>query len=244
MSKDNFSKQADIYVKYRPQYPEELFKFIYELTNHRHLALDVATGNGQAALHLAEYFDKVEAIDSSEKQIANATLKSNLHYSIQKAEKTNFDDHSFDLITVAQALHWFNFDLFFTEIDRLLKPNAVFCAWCYGLNSVNQEVDRIVLHFYESIVGPFWDKERKHIELKYNSIPFPWTMKSKDFNYTTLYSANDFIGYLNTWSSVQHYIKQEGINPVDLIKNDLMAAWGEKELPVNFPIHLKWIKAR
>src|SRR5689334_1149416 len=113
--KDNFSKQASLYARYRPVYPPELFSFILNHIEKKDSAWDCATGNGQTAKELAKHFDKVHATDISQKQLDQAEQASNIFYSLQAAEQTNFSDNQFDLVTVSQALHWFDFDKFYTE---------------------------------------------------------------------------------------------------------------------------------
>src|SRR5947209_15554910 len=107
MPKDLFSSQADVYAKYRPTYPQELFDYILRFVKERESVWDCATGNGQAANVLANYFQTVEATDISEAQLKNAVKKENIYYQICPAERTPFADNSFDLITVATAYHWF-----------------------------------------------------------------------------------------------------------------------------------------
>ncbi|MCX6182595.1 MAG: class I SAM-dependent methyltransferase [Bacteroidetes bacterium] len=241
-NKDNFSQQAELYAKYRPQYPDELYEFIFSKVKHFDSAWDCATGNGQVAKVLSNHFTLVEATDISAKQIENAFLEGNIHYAVQIAEKTFFKNQSFDLITVGQALHWFNFDEFFNEVKRILKAEGVFAAWCYGLNTVHPEIDAITQHFYQEIVGPFWDKERTHIEKKYESITFPFQeITSKDFNYKVEWTADEYLGYLSTWSSVQHFIKIKNSNPIELISQELIDKWGMNKRTVTFPIHLKLV---
>src|SRR5205085_4908882 len=163
MSKDLFSAQAKAYAAYRPTYPRELFDYILSFVEERKTVWDCATGNGQAAVVLAEYFDKVEATDISEEQIRNAVQKENIHYQVCAAEKTPFADHSFDLITVAQAYHWLNWKAFREEATRVGKANAVVAVWTYGLLSTDDEsLNRLLNHFYRDIVGGFWDAERKY----------------------------------------------------------------------------------
>ncbi|MFM7021651.1 MAG: class I SAM-dependent methyltransferase [Flavobacteriales bacterium] len=241
-NKDNFSKQAELYAKYRPEYPAELYDFIFSKVQGFSAAWDCATGNGQVVKVLAKHFSKVEATDISAKQIENAYPADNIHYAVQIAERTSFTNQSFDLITVGQALHWFSFDAFFTEVKRLLKPKGVFAAWCYGLNTVNPEIDRITLHFYNDIVGPFWDKERQHIENKYASINFPFQdVLNRDFYYKAEWTADEYLGYLSTWSSVQHYIKSKNSNPLSLVSQSITDQWGGNKRSVTFPIHLKLV---
>ncbi len=241
MSKDNFSKQANIYAKYRPQYPAELFEFIFSRVNTFDCAIDMATGNGQAAIILAKKFNTILANDLSQKQIDSAVSTNNIEYSVQKAENTTYPNHCADLITVAQALHWFDFTKFFTEVTRLLKPQGTFVAWCYGLNSVNKEVDEITKDFYTNIVGPFWDAERKHIENNYRSIPFPWKMEEKQFFYNVNWTLEEYLGYLSSWSSVQHYKNKMGSDPILDIEKKLKIVWINKALKVTFPIHLNLV---
>jgi len=240
--KDNFSNQAHLYAKYRPEYPDELYEFIFSKVQHFSSVWDCATGNGQVASVLAKYFSQVEATDISAKQIENAFTADNIHYAVQFAEKTDFQNQSFDLITVGQALHWFQLDDFFNEVKRVLKPDGVFTAWCYGLNSVNPEIDEITRYFYHNIVGPFWDKERMHIEKKYESISFPFPeIVTRHFHYKAEWTADEYLGYLSTWSSVQHYIKNKNTNPVELISKRIIDQWGSNKRMVLFPIHLKLV---
>jgi len=128
---DLFSEKSDLYAQARPQYPQALFDFLSSCVAHHNSVWDCATGNGQAAVGLAKIFSHVQATDMSEQQIAHALAADNITYSVQSAEHTNFADQQFDLITVAQALHWFNFEKFWPEGLRVLKPGGVFSAWAY-----------------------------------------------------------------------------------------------------------------
>src|SRR5438552_13078825 len=116
MAKDLFSNQAAIYAQYRPGYPRALFDYIVSFVTEKETAWDCATGNGQAAVELARYFEKVVATDISEKQLQQAIPNEKITYSVSTAEHTPFADNSFNCITVAQAYHWFNFEAFLTEV--------------------------------------------------------------------------------------------------------------------------------
>lgn len=239
--KDNFSHSSDNYAKFRPTYPQTIFEFLYPLLKEKNKAWDCGTGNGQVAQELSKEFSLVEATDISQSQLDNAFREENIQYSLQAAEKTNFPDNSFDLITVAQAVQWFDVDLFNEEVKRVAKPNAIIALIGYGLNNITPEIDRVVQHFYKDIVGPYWDLERRHIEQKYQFIPFPFKeLETPEITNIKLWKIEDLIGYLNTWSSVKHFIQKNGFNPLDKIKNDLSDAWGAQEVrKVNFPIIFK-----
>ena len=238
--KDNFSTQAKEYSKYRPHYSQEVIDYIVSFVKEHNEALDVATGNGQVAGKLSDYFDKVYAIDISTKQLDNAIQKDNIIYSEQPAEHTNFSDKQFDLITVAQAIHWFDFDAFYKEVYRILKPDGVFAVLGYGQFSMNPDSNRIVTDFYENTIGPYWDPERIYVDENYTTIPFPFEeLEAKQFSIEFTWEFEHLIGYLDTWSAVQHYIKKNGTNPIDSIREELKASWEKGDKKVYFPLLLR-----
>ena len=172
--KDHFSDQAADYTKYRPNYPNELFAYLASLVLARECAWDCGTGSGQAAVALTEFFDRVIATDASEKQILSATKSARVEYRIAPAENSGLSSHSLDLIAVAQALHWFDLDAFYMEAKRVLKPEGALAVWGYGLLEIAPEIDAVINRFYREIVGPYWPPERKIIESRYQTIPFPF----------------------------------------------------------------------
>lgn len=236
--KDYFSTSSDNYAKFRPTYPQTIFEFLYSLIKEKHKAWDCGTGTGQIAQELSKEFTAVEATDISQSQLQNAVQSDNIRYSLQPSEKTNFEDNTFDLITVAQAVHWFDFDLFNQEVKRVGKPNSILALIGYELNNISPEVDAVVRHFYKNIIGPYWDPERKHLEQQYQFIPFPFKeLETPTVTNIKLWKLENLIGYLNTWSSVKHFTKKNGYNPINDIAEDLRKAWGTTEIrKVNFPI--------
>lgn len=242
--KDHFSKQSKEYGDSRPTYPESLFDFLAGLAGRGGLAWDCATGNGQAALSLSKYFKQVIASDMSRKQIENAKHKDNIRYEVFPAEETPLEDESVDLITVAQALHWFNLDEFYAEAKRVLRKDGVIAAWTYGLHSVSPAVDRVTYHFYDDILGKYWPKERKHIENRYEDLPFPFKeIAAPKFEMELDWDLSQVVGYLYTWSSVQKYVEQNNDDPVEKIRDSLEAAWGKDRMAqkqkVAWPLHVK-----
>lgn len=239
--KDNFSAHADLYASYRPTYPPELFEYILEVVIDRKMAWDCGTGNGQIATVLAQYFEQVEATDISEQQLLNAVHKPNINYSLQPAETANFPDQYFDLIIVAQAIHWFDFEEFYTTVKRTLKPGGTLIVSGYGMISIDENTDKIIYDFYTKTIGSYWDKERRYIDENYQTIPFPFDeIKAPQLCNKLDWNVEHLIGYLNTWSAVQHYIKALGTNPVDLIIEDLKKYWKEGESKeLRFPVLLR-----
>jgi SAM-dependent methyltransferase len=239
-TKDLFSEGSKNYATFRPTYPVELFEFIYSYCKSYDAAWDCATGNGQAAKELAARFKQVQATDISAKQIEKATKQNNIFYSVGQAEKTLFADNSFDLITVAQAIHWINFDLFYPEVVRVAKPNALLAVWGYSLLSIDPIIDEILADFYSRVVGQYWDKERRFIDEKYQTIPFPFEeLKSPEFTFSFEWTIDELQGYLGTWSAVQKFIKANQFNPVDKLIEIIRPNWKQEKRTVNFPLFLR-----
>jgi SAM-dependent methyltransferase len=237
--KDNFSRQADLYAKYRPSYPPQLIEFIVDKVNGKDMAWDCATGNGQTAKMLSAYFNKVYATDISQKQLDNAYQAANIFYSVQPAEETIFLNNSFDLITVSQSLHWFRFDEFYKEVNRVAKAGAILAAWCYSLLRINKEIDTLIEdHHFKTLEG-YWDNERKYVDEEYRNIPFPFTrIESPSFYIQYNWTIEELEGYLNTWSGLQKFILANNDNPVPALMKRIKPYWKQAQIPVRFPIHL------
>lgn len=239
--KDNFSGHASDYARYRPTYPDALFAFIYERITHFGAAWDCGTGNGQVAERLAERFERVYATDLSANQLAQAPRRTNITYRVQRAEDASFDNQRFDLITVAQALHWFDLDTFYATVNQVLKPNGLLAVWGYTLLTVNDTVDALVRHLHSDTLDRYWDPERAYVDARYQTIPFPFEeIATPEFTQSLRWSLAGLVGYLNTWSAVKHYQQREGQNPVHRIEAELQRAWGTAEhKTVHVPVFLR-----
>ena len=237
---DRFSGHADRYARYRIDYPDALYNYVLSFVNGRQSAWDCATGNGQVASTLARYFDQVEATDISQTQLEQAVVLPNVRYQISRAEKTPFADNQFDLVTVGQALHWFDAEAFHREVRRVLKPGGVVAEWGYGLNTVSPEVDALVNDFYINVIGAYWDSMRRHIENQYAQLPFDFANPQRaDFTVERHWTAGWFLNYLRTWSAVRNFIATNGLDPVDALAEPLTVAWGLGERLVQFPVFLR-----
>lgn len=225
--KDHFSRQAADYAKFRPRYPGAVFDYLGSITPSRQLAWDCATGNGQAAVELANVFTCVIATDASESQIANAEARRGVEYRVAPAEESNLASQSFDLVFVAQALHWLNHDRFYPEVRRVLKQNGVFAASAYNHLELEPPIEEIIKRYYYDIVGPYWPPERALIE-RFSEIPFPFPVqKAPAFEIVAQWNLEHLIGYLWSWSSTQRFVAATNRNPIDQIANELAQAWGD-----------------
>jgi SAM-dependent methyltransferase len=240
--KDFFSGHSTDYARFRPRYPRELFEYLASISPSRALAWDCATGNGQAAVALAEVFDQVIATDASAEQLSSATPHPRIEYRNVTAEDSGLPDGSVDLLTIAQAMHWFEFEPFFAEVRRVLKPGGVIAAWTYNVMFVSPEIDEIVRRFYKERIGTYWPPDRKLVEDDYRTIPFDFEeLPPPDVRMRVNWSLMDLLGYIRTWSATQRFITDRGFNPVEELAEQLSAEWGrpEVEREVTWPLKMR-----
>jgi SAM-dependent methyltransferase len=239
--KDNFSTGSEQYACYRPSYPAALFDYLLSLVPRRERAWDCGTGNGQVAIVLAESFGRVDATDISAAQLQNAVRHARIDYTLQPAEKTAFPDGAFDLITVAQAIHWYDFDAFYREVNRVIGPGGVLAVIGYHLPRFSADVNRTMDSFYREVVGPYWDRERRYIDEEYRTIPFPFAdIAVPAFGIEVEWRFEHLIGYIGTWSAVKHYQKANGVDPVAGLIDALKKSWGDDPAKKGrFPILLR-----
>ncbi|MCB9251492.1 MAG: class I SAM-dependent methyltransferase [Flavobacteriales bacterium] len=225
-----FSEQAESYARFRPHYPENLYKKIFQHVSAFDLAWDVGTGNGQIAHKLSETFQNVHASDISAGQLKQAFQNPNIQYSVSSAESCELEDRSTDLITVGQAIHWFNTDLFYDEVRRVAKKNAFLAIWGYNLLKIDVATDDLIRFFHNKVLAKYWDPRRKAVLEELENLPFPF--EEIELNPGSLlveWTLEDLFGYLRSWSAVNTYLKINSQNPLEYIENDLKKSWGKQE---------------
>jgi len=229
--KDNFSKQSDAYVAYRPTYPEPLFQFLAGLCKRHELAWDAGTGSGQAAQGLASRFREVQATDASADQLRQVPNVRNVTDSEAREHHRALHRHSVDLITVAQAIHWFDRKRFYDEVRRVLHRDGWLAYWCYHLPRVNPEVDREIDRLYSEVLGRYWDLERRVVETGYRTIEFPFREQpAPEFEIHREWRCDDLLGYLSSWSATQHFIRREKRDPITENAERIRNAWGGSDV--------------
>ncbi len=237
--KDYFSNDSASYLKYRPNYPIELFNYLSSLTPNHDTAYDFGCGSGQATVTLTNFFKKVIGIDASSEQINNAIKLKNTEYKIAKAHESNLPNQSCDLITVVNALHWFDIEKFFHEAKRLLKPPGVIAIWCYNLFTVNESIDKVFAEYF-NLLESYWPPERELVKQKYQTIDFPFKeIQTPEFKICENWTLDHLFGYLRTWSAYNNYRKEHSQCPLSLIKDRISETWVNESYPVYFNINLR-----
>ena len=239
---DHFSSIAAQYAACRPTYPAALFDYLAQLAEQKLLVWDCACGSGQASVPLAERFSEVVATDASREQIAAATAHPRVRYRIARAEESGLAPASVDLLTVAQALHWFDLPAFYAEARRVLKPGAPLAVWTYTLVAVDELIDPPLLHFYRDVVGPYWPTERRAVESGYRTLDFPFPELSPPrFELEQHWTLAHLMGYVRSWSATARYRAQRGIDPVLQLEGELGPLWGDPQRlrRVRWPLALR-----
>ncbi len=243
MNSDHFTDVAQQYAQSRPTYPPELFTWLAQTCAGHGLAWDVGAGNGQASVAIAAHFAKVLATDLSQAQVAQAVPHERIQYRVAPADRSGLPDASADVVTVAQALHWFDLDRFYAEVRRVLKPGGLLAAWTYGVLHVEgKAVDARVCHFYHRVVGPYWPAERRHVESGYAQLPFPFEeVTSPALAIRLSWTLDDLLGYCRSWSATSHCHRATGSDPVIALDAELASVWGKREQRrlVTWPIAIR-----
>jgi SAM-dependent methyltransferase len=238
-----FSTVAREYANFRPGYPSGLFEWLARISPAREAVWDCGCGSGQASLALAEHFAVVHATDVAPEQIAVAKAHPRVSYSVAPAEQSGLPAQSVDLVTVAQALHWFDVMAFYAEAARVARPGALLAVWNYPRPKfVDAELDRRFFAFYSQVVGPYWPPERRHIEAGYQTLPFPFEeIETPQFGLELDWNLDQVAGYVSSWSATARYRKALGTDPVPLLRESIAAAWpaGGVGVPIRMPIGLR-----
>jgi SAM-dependent methyltransferase len=240
---DHFSRLAAAYANCRPGYPDDLFRYLAELPARHGLAWDCAAGSGQATLPLTRAFRRVVATDASPAMLHRAPRHPKIHYWVAPAEASGLRSASADLVTVAQALHWLDVDVFYAEVKRVLVPGGVLAVWTYGTQHLDDEaVDALLQRFYSDVVGPYWPPERAHVEAGYRTLPFPFAeLAAPSFALREQWSLPELLGYVRTWSATQCFRETVGRDPVDQLAHEVTSLWGDpvSTRRIHWPLSLR-----
>jgi SAM-dependent methyltransferase len=228
--KDHFSGHASLYAQARPHYPDALFDWIAQMAPSRERAWDVGCGNGQASIALARRFERVVATDPSAQQIGNAERHPRVEYRVEPDEHTSTADRSVDAVIVAQALHWFDLPRFVEEVQRVAKPGALFAAWSYAGCNVTPQVDAVIAHLYDEMLGAYWPPERRLVDEGYASLALPFEpVLAPAFEMRVEWDAEQLLAYLSSWSAAQRFHAATGRDATAEIADALRTAWGDPQ---------------
>lgn len=226
--KDHFSHDSAGYAAARPRYPRALVDFLASVSPSTRLAWDVGCGSGQLSTLLAERFERVIATDASAPQLANAEAHPKVTYRQASAEASGLEARSVDLVTVAQAAHWFDLPRFYGEVRRVARgPDSVVALISYAWHSVAPAIDDVVAPFAQGTLTPFWPKERKAVEDGYASLDFPFArLDVPPLELAADWDCDAMLAYIRTWSAVAAFLRAGHEAALLAFEADVRRAWG------------------
>ncbi len=226
------------YQSHRPDYPDSLFATLAERAPARRRALDLGCGSGQACRALEAHFDQVLGIDVSLEQL-RAAPAGQARYLAARADALPLADASLDLITVAQALHWFPLPAFFHEAGRVLTGGGLLAIISYGLCTV-VGLEGLVEDFHDRILKPWWPPARWVVVNGYRGVALPWPERSDPAPapIERRWTWRNMAGYLDTWSALVK-ARAAGEDPLAAFLPVLREAWGEGERTVRWPLRVR-----
>ena len=236
-----FSDKSDLYAAARPTYPKALFSWIAEQSPDTNVVWDCATGNGQGAVGLVDFFKTVEATDISESQLSHAFPHPQIRYSKQPAEQTTFENSYFDTVHVAQALHWFDYEKFWPEVQRVLKPGGLVVAHSYDLASITPEIDQAIREHLSSRLTSYWSAGNQIAQEGYQSIPFPLdSITPPAIPFTIDWDLDQLFNFFHTWSATRKLMKKAGHGFFVDAYNNVQKVWGspQQKKMITFPFHI------
>jgi len=229
---DHFSSLATAYAAGRPGYPPELYEWIGQIAPGRERVWDCATGSGQAAVGLSGHFHAVCATDASADQIANATQRPNISYSVQLAESTEFPAEHFDAVTVAQAMHWFRIVDFAEEARRVLKPDGVLVAWAYGFFRITPEIDALIKQRLFEPIRPYWPEGAPIAWSGYSDVELPLEpLESPEMSMSCRWTLQNLTAYLASWSALRYYTERRETGLLEQVIAAVEPLWGDAHEP-------------
>lgn len=237
---DHFSSVAAGYAAFRPSYPPALFDWLAAQSRTRTAVWDCACGNGQATAALADRFDLVIATDASAEQLSHAPPIPRTIWKLAVAEASGLPDGCVDAVVIAQALHWFDLTRFWPEVRRVVRPDGLVAAWCYGPTRLRHAaIDQVVQWFYDDVLGASWPANRRHIDAGYATLDFPFRrLETPPFEMRVSWTLPQFLGYVHTWSAAQRYQAATGSDPFPAFVERLTPLWGEGSHEVEWPVSI------
>ncbi|QIW10391.1 class I SAM-dependent methyltransferase [Francisella sp. LA112445] len=237
------SFNSESYQKARPSTPAEIIDYLKNNIPSYKKAWDCGTGNGQTAIKLAEFIDKIHATDISKDQISKAFKHKNIKYFESNETSSMFNDESVDLVTASQAAHWFDISKFEKECLRILKPNGIIAIWTYYRDiQINGKTEVIYQEFLNAI-DSFFPEGNGLVEI-YQSINLNLPMlNAPKFEQTKQMDFDNFIEYLKSISAYAEYIKNHRKCPlIELgFYDKFRKSWGEPSTinTITWPIVFK-----
>lgn len=239
--RDHFSHGAQDYAASRPAYPRVLFRFLAGILSGRDRAWDAGCGSGQISVPLTGVVRHVVGADASAAQVRTAAAHPRVSYIVARAEQSGLAAGVADLCVAGQAVHWFDLNGYYTEVERVAKRGATVAIVGYGRPELARALDERVRAFHHALAA-YWPAQRRYVDEHYASLPFPFReQRAPAFEMRQRWDLDRFSRYVDTWSAVRALEKDEGRRSVDEFHRDLRRRWGHASTAraVRWPLLLR-----
>ena len=170
----------------------------------------------------------VDATDISDEQLANAHPRTNIRYQKSSAEQTPFTDNSFDLVCVAQALHWFDYQRFWPEVKRVLKPDGVFAAWGYNWPDWGEDLSAPLQTHFLDIIEPYFAPHNRLLWDHYRDVELPFkSIEKLDLEMTVEWSLAELFDMLHSASATRVCMRENGDGFFNKAQRLIADIWGD-----------------
>ena len=235
-----FDVVAEGYTKCRPTWNAKCIKAIAQDCPIRKRALEVGCGSGQATKLLASHFEQLIATDPASKLIQLAPIMPNVEWLVARAEEVSAKQGSVNAVFAFQAAHWFDMEAFAIACKKMAAEGCRIFLCGYSLPRVHEEVDRVIDSFYASL-DEDWDERRRFIDESYTSLEFPFKEipPPEVRSLEAVWTVEQMLGYLRSWSAVNHHEKEYGVDPVSTIEQELCNIWGKDKHTINWSVFMR-----
>lgn len=236
-----FDAVAGQYRLFRPHYPKALYAWLASLTGQHEVCVDCGTGNGQAAIEIAPYFQRTIALDSNANQIKHAVLHPLVDYHCLPVEAMEFSENSVDLIISASAAHWFDLPSFYSRCHHLLKFEGYIVLWTYTWPKTDSVAIQAILDEMKRFLDPYWSPQSLLHLNEYKHLPFPFqSIDSPSFQFDIEWDTDQLLNFLATWAAIQEYLQKVDVSFLQTFKKKFQARWPSGgKINFVFPLYMK-----
>ncbi|MEO0675806.1 MAG: methyltransferase domain-containing protein [Pseudomonadota bacterium] len=185
-------------------------------------------------------FDQVHASDLDTDQFAAAPHHPAITYHQGAAHASGLAPASVDAITVATALHWFDFDLFWPEVTRVAAPGALFAAWTYQLPTGDHDVQTHMLDPIMAVIDPYWSQRNRlswqGYDRAWTGMPFA-TMAAPAFACDLTWTPRQLLAFIKSWSAYIRAVDDGHSNRLARLEATALAHLPDRPRALTMPLN-------
>lgn len=220
----DWGRTSGNYAKYRDIYPKEFYQKIWDhgLCLEGQTVLDIGTGTGVLPRNLYARGANFTGIDVSQNQITQAIKLSksnnmNIDFQCISAEKINFPNETFDIVTACQCFTYFDHTALSPHLSKLLKPDGKFAvlymAWLPYEDKIAGNSEKLILKYNPSWTGC---GETRHVISIPDIYSQYFTIESQEvFDVPVSFTKESWHGRIKTCRGIEASLSEQEIRQFD-----------------------------